>query len=643
MASWDRRFQNHSSPLPLDFPFPHYHCVHSAAMAFHGNSNFVDTATHIQARHQLGKFYNRNKDGGTWQGPDECPTWVPGIGITLDVAPPPYVPQWMRHSTLSAGDRMIADASNRAGGRLRHNTPPGYNTTWRQGPRPRRIQAKARLATAIILSIPRAAQQGLATRQLVEELYELGLQIRTWQFARPGLQGTIKISELHQGQGREGTKTVRTRRRHPISAGPWTQTVFPPNIEDAQVSDHGHPIFPSDAHDAEGGFLSDGEEPSLPDAWVAKEHTRRAKTLQKQVNGTQYVSRHPEQPLSTGVWRGLRLDTVWEAANILKWVAHTEPGAYHWMHHWLVLLAGDTTIARTAGQVYLLAHQSNATNEYRAITTGSARAPRKQHLDHRPWLPPSSKATPEPPDNSRSLSMDPKPDDDIFMVDAKAMVRLAEVDAPEDVTTTPLTETESNKSAQSATHTTFGEAMKLYEEMDTLYWLLGFRVSELLFARIGRAVRARPHCPDVASWFTANGLFPERPNMGTSVERAKFAEIAWRILCVEGVYTRMAVLREYEYKALPLEHYPFATANINGSHVVAYAALAALESFARARRNTSQNRSDPTLREFYGPQPRCPADAARIIADNVIHWSELCHVPRAGVVTNYPEFPGKTT
>ncbi|KAJ7750579.1 hypothetical protein B0H16DRAFT_1724507 [Mycena metata] len=125
-------------------------------------------------------------------------------------------------------------------------------------------------------------------------------------------------------------------------------------------------------------------------------------------------------------------------------------------------------------------------------------------------------------------------------------------------------------------------------------------------------LRARPHCPDVASWFTVNGLLPEGTDEGTSVERAKFAEIAWCILLVEGVYTNIAVLGEYEYKVLPLEHYPFTTANINGSHKVTWfiqhgigtnsTALTALESFARVWRNASQNRSDPTLKEFDRPQ-----------------------------------------
>ncbi|KAJ7707990.1 hypothetical protein B0H16DRAFT_1481451 [Mycena metata] len=348
----------------------------------------------------------------------------------------------------------------------------------------------------------------------------------------------------------------------------------PPNIEDAQVSDCGHPIFPSDAHDAEDRFLSDGEEPLLPEGWVAKERARRAEMLQKKADGAQYIVKHPEQPLSTGVWRGLRLDTVWEAANVLKWVARAELGTYNWMDHWLVLLAGNATI----GQL-------------------------------------------------------PTVNNNIIMVDNEAMVCLAATDAPEDVTTMPLTNTEDDKSVQSATHATFGKAMKLYEKMDTLYWPLGFHVSEQLFTRIGRGVRRCPYSPDVAWWFTVNSLFPEQPD-------------------VEGVYMRITVLGEYKYKVLPLEHYPFATTNINGSHVVAWfmqhgidvnSVVLALKSFAHVQRNTSQNRIDPTLKEFDGPQPRSPANAVRIVAEDVIHWSELHHVPRAGVATTYPEFPGKPT
>ncbi|KAJ7176550.1 hypothetical protein C8R46DRAFT_1213139 [Mycena filopes] len=427
----------------------------------------------------------------------------------------------------------------------------------------------------------------------------------------------------------------------------------------------GHPTFPSDESEIDDGFLTDDEAPTLPLDWAATEHVRRSNALIKQEEGMTYDTDHPVQPKSAGVWRGLELETTAEAANALRWVNRGESGAYHWMHHWLVVLAGDPTAPRSQGQAYLLAHQSDATNRFRLITTGSRSAPNKQKSARRftpapqqeqPQQPPTQQQ--QPPQQPPQQQLQPAPttttpqDTDVEMFDGDDLVRLSASDAPDDVTTTAITDDDADTTRASATHTSFSTAIARYGSIDTVHWPLGFRVNKQEYALIGVGVRAKPYSKDVAAWFAFNALSPQRAASGPSIDRARFTEIAFRVISVAGAYKRIAELGEYEYDTLPVEHYPFATANIGWSHVVAWFiqhgidvdsdALGTLESFARARRNAKQARADPMLTDFSGSSPRRPDDVRHIAIAEVVHWDELEHVPRPGIATSYPTSPAKS-
>ncbi|KAJ7160840.1 hypothetical protein C8R46DRAFT_1038064 [Mycena filopes] len=241
----------------------------------------------------------------------------------------------------------------------------------------------------------------------------------------------------------------------------------------------GHPMFLSSENDVDNGFLTDNNEPTLPRNWAATERSRRATAQLKHEQGTQYDTVQPKSAGSTST-PSLKPST------------------------------------RCVGSIaaYLLAHQSDATNQFRMITTGSRAAPNKQKS--------ARTFTPAPLDlpQDEPAPSTPTHDEDV-MFDGEVLIRLSAADTPEDVTMTPITESDTDAGCESATHTTFSNAIARCEGIDTVYWPLGFRINKQEYAQLGERLRTKPYSNNIAAWFTLHGLFPQRPASGPSIECAE--------------------------------------------------------------------------------------------------------------------------
>ncbi|KAJ7233737.1 hypothetical protein B0H12DRAFT_1076528 [Mycena haematopus] len=678
-------------------------------MAFNGTALFADTATHIQDRSDPGRFYDRDLEGGTWQGPDSNPTWVPKAGVPLNGPLPPRACQqeagWHRDNAArrtpypaNAGTRerdppsRAADWHNGAADRNSWQAPTEfrgaserYDGRRYEAETPRRSRSRScgdrrdvhdRRATSPAGSDRRPYHYG-PSHTYVDRLgpaYEYSRDSRTPSSRAPSSRAPSSSRGSTPSRGRSRScdhdfkGVARTPRRDGRYGGPygrhdetfdlrprqdmnddtsrlrqkalssrpvWTRTVFPPDISTATRGPNHHPMFPRNEGSIDDFLDDDEDKPRLPDGWQEAERARCHRALTKQAAGTVYPKGHDDQPESTGVWRGLSLSTIQEAVNALRWVKHGEAGAYQWMRHWHVFLSNDLTAPRTPGQIYMLSKQNNAGATYRYITTGSKRAEwRLQGALRAPRIRTTGKLE-DPPvvQASTSTSQDdtpdvPMPDGDVDMVIDDAPVRLGQAPAPVDQTFAPLTERDDTEE-HSATHTGWATAAAKYEAMSPAHWPHGMRVSETAFAPLEAGTHATPHIDNVAAWFTFNALFPRRPRTGPSIERAKFAEIAIRVFSVQGAFKRIVELGQYPTASIPFEHYPFATANIGWSQVVTWFTqhgiapdtkdAAALESFARARRNVTMLRSDPTLEDFDGDKPRNSSDVAELTAADVTH------------------------
>ncbi|KAJ7739712.1 hypothetical protein DFH07DRAFT_778689 [Mycena maculata] len=705
--------------ISLEIPFPSTSFHPTRPTLMYSNTHWVDNERYIEARHQRGKFYNRVLEGGTWQGPDEIPTWVPAVGVPIDVPPPPFVPRAVRDAHLSAHDHTIADVNALGYTQPRHDGRPkssghfGARAPSRSeddcGPYARDERSFFRyeeLPRESPRSVPRAPAPGMDRPVPPRAYYRYGptppvdMHARRRNHSPYGRESTTSSSRAsyssrgshtssrtssshhrgrsvspcrdyhgaqrrdtphHRGKLYDSHATVASLRAIALDSrrdrtSKWVRTVHPPEIATADRDEQGHPICPlEDGRDDESDYGSDTESARLPHNWAADEHEHRQAALSKEKNGTVYDKKPFPQGPELGPWAGLDLVTVEQGANIIRWARCTEPGAYAYMHYWMRMSSKDATAARSPGLIYLLSKQGSATWEYRILTMGSPFAPPKKLRPPRRRAPAQIEATsselppppPETPDAPRNT------EEDVVMTDPAAMARLGESAAPMDQTSVILTDPAATDAKTiSATHTSYAQAGAIYEKIHPVDWPHGFRVSETEYTPADSMSRT-PYSPDVASWLTANGLFPVHVRNGTSIERALFAEVAWRVLSVSGTYTRIAELREYAYDDLPLEHYPFSTSNINWSHVVSWFiqhgigpnsdALCRLESFARSCRNVTSARSDPTQEDFQGALPCNRADVDAISAADVIPWTSLHHVTLPGTVSGYPLFPAGAT
>ncbi|KAJ7655769.1 hypothetical protein DFH06DRAFT_1329204 [Mycena polygramma] len=410
----------------------------------------------------------------------------------------------------------------------------------------------------------------------------------------------------------------------------WVRTQFPPDISKADLDNAGHPICPLEAdEDDEDDFGSDSGAPRLPSNWKAMEAARRADAIEHEKRGSRMYKRNTVDDVdSLGAWAGKKIDTAEEAANLLRWVKRTEPGAFQLMHCERVRLGSDPTILRTEGQVYLLQRQNSASEQYWYASTGRRKGPARYEMP----------APPAPDSGSRA--------------DKDAYVYLGTALLGENDTVVILPETALETSGvSSGSHTTLMDAGRMYDAMEHSLWPYGMRVSETQFANV-KDRHAIAHRNDVMAWYTINALAPRRNRVGSSIFRSKFMEILIRLLSVAGTYSMIALAGEYVMANRALEHYPFLTLNITFSQVVGWFiqhgitpdgdAIVILESFARARRNTTEGRDSPNPIIFTnGGIPHSDVEVAALkLGTDFCHWKDLAHDGlQDGVESSYPRRP----
>jgi hypothetical protein len=383
-----------------------------------------------------------------------------------------------------------------------------------------------------------------------------------------------------------------------------------------------------DAND-DDDYGSDSEIPFLPSSWKTMEAARCEDALEHERRGREY-RRHTVPPSAElGLWAGKEIETIEDAVNLLRWIARTEPTAFHRMHCERVRLSSDPTILRTEGQVYLLQRQNEASTQYWLTTTGRRKGPKR-------------------------YSVSPAWDADSgSRADEDAYVYLGTALLGDDNTVVILPERAAeNADVRSGSHTKLLEAARLYNGMEHLLWPLGFRISERAYPDREKRFET-VYMNDVSAWYTINALAPRRNRVGTSIHRAKFMEILIRTLSIAGTYNRVAQLGEYVFTNRPLEHYPFQTLNIDFGHVVSWLiqhgiardgeAINTLESFARARRALTDGQDTPNVLEFRtGDTPRTQRDMLSMdLGRDFAAWATLAHAPlQDGVVSVYPRRPG---
>ncbi|KAJ7604881.1 hypothetical protein DFH06DRAFT_1150828 [Mycena polygramma] len=415
----------------------------------------------------------------------------------------------------------------------------------------------------------------------------------------------------------------------PPPAVPWVRSVYPTDIAEAEPDGNGHPVCPLESGDGddEDDYGSDSEIPSLPSGWKTTELARQADAVAHEERGRKYTRHKVEPSDAIGRWLNKTIDTKDEAANVLRWIARTEPSAFHFMHCERVRLGSDPTITRTEGQVYLLQRQNAASVAYWMATTGRRKGPSRYEA------PPAFEDPGQRAEEDQYAYLGTA-----ILGDEKTFVIVTEL-------------ADGDSEVRSGSHTRLIKAVRLYEEMEHRLWPLGFRVNEREYAP-PRDRFARPFANDVLAWYTINALAPRRNRVGTSVERAKFMEILIRLLSVAGTFNRVAQIGEYVDASRALEHYPFITFNITFSHVVGWLvqhgirrdgdAIKTLESFARARRNVKEDKVDPNGITFkYGGSPHHEKEMlALAMGPDFCHWRDLIHAGlQSNVTSEYPAQP----
>ncbi|KAJ7759667.1 hypothetical protein B0H16DRAFT_1456934 [Mycena metata] len=349
-----------------------------------------------------------------------------------------------------------------------------------------------------------------------------------------------------------------------------------------------------------------------------------AEAMAHKRNGRKY--NHHTSDLDVGDWADHRIETTEEAANLIRWVARTEPSAFNFLRSITVKLGSDPTILRTPGEVYVLAKQNTTVELYWIRSTGHRKAPARAA---------------SPP------AHDPREDE-------LAYLGTALVDG--DDTMVILRErADENVKVVSGSHTKLMAAVRLYEAMTHLLWPIGFRISPTEYAHHAHKY-AKVYIPDVGSWFTINSLAPRRICVGTLLERLKFLETLIRILSVAGTFNQIAQLGQgqYVFANRALEHYPFLTSNITISHVICWLAqhgiardgesIAHLESFARSRRNLQCGQNSPGPKEFkLGGVPHSAAEMLGLeLGCDILPWTEIEHAAlQPDVLSSYPNRPSK--
>ncbi|KAJ7254263.1 hypothetical protein C8J57DRAFT_1518886 [Mycena rebaudengoi] len=639
---------NSNMDHPRPPPLLNYLCPN---MSYQQN-RYADSETHIQNRDDLGRFFDRRIYGGTWNGPDRNPTWVPELGVPFDAPWPQFVPSRLRTRSMQrdhrAGNNRPWDSANEPahyasnngphGGPAPHHFGGGSNgspTAWtnknqysdsRSGSsHSSRASSSSRNRSR---SPPRRpAQAGYRGRGVTPGMMRFNdtrydgrdEELRHNALASRG-RGAIR-------GGRGGAQGARSQ--------PWTRTVFPPEIREAALTAAGHPMFPSAT--AQGDVSDYGSDDGGLDAnWLAEENFRIASAVAKIGPGAAYLTEAPLIPSSVYGWGNKAIVTKAEALNVLHWLSFGSAEAHEIVHHYLVAFGDHRQARRTEGQLVLLKRQGGANREYWLITTGRPSAPKSNTVSRAAHVP--STVAPAAPQ-------------DELMPEATAQ-RHAFVGTStigEDSTTLFIAEAVTpNARVQSGTHTSYADAVKMYDAMATREWPLGMRAANGAYPV---TERASPWPDDVVAWYTINALAPRRLRPGPSFERSKFFELLMRILSVPGMFFRIAQLGELQFGRLPLEHYPFGTANITWAHPVSWllqhgidrtgSDIAVLESYARARRNKRDGHVLSNVVFTKGLGPFSVDDISKLADTEVTKWDALTHAPlREGVTSEYPCAPG---
>ncbi|KAJ6485365.1 hypothetical protein C8R47DRAFT_1072722 [Mycena vitilis] len=426
-------------------------------------------------------------------------------------------------------------------------------------------------------------------------------------------------------------RALQGRIKTPPPAAPWVRSIFPPDITKADEDGNGHPICPLEigTENDESDYGSDSGAPTLPSGWRTTELARRADAVAHEELGTREYTRHTVAPSDAiGRWLDKTIETKDEAANVLRWIARTEPTSFHFMHCERVRLGADPTITRSEGQVYLLQRQNSAAEQYWLATTNHRKGPSRY----------------EPPAAYKTAGGQ-RPEDDMYAYLGTAILS-------SDDTFVYLTElAEETSEVRSGSHTKLLEADRLYANMEFRLWPIGFRINEREYPD-PRGRFAKAYQGDILAWYTINALAPRRTRVGTSIERSKFMELLIRLLSVAGTYNRIANAGEYVAANRALEHYPFLTMNATFSHVVAWLiqhgircdgdAIKVLESFARSRRNAKEDRETPNAVVF--TKGGVPHDLDEVVAmkmgTDFCHWKEVMHAGlQPNVTSEYPQQP----
>ncbi|KAJ7086351.1 hypothetical protein B0H15DRAFT_801550 [Mycena belliarum] len=614
----------------------------------------ADTQSHIQSRDDPGFFYDRDKYGGRWWGPDHRPTWVHEIGVSLDTPAPPFVPQAYRANSGPVSQNTTQwDPAGR--NRNRSASPPRFPVGssssgasryggLRRSPSP--WERDSRSVSGARRRSPGRADPGLQRRRSPSPRspprfrgnspgrYNEGHFRNAPRYDAPGPshgrgRGRTQEHREYKPRGRPRSPARRGRDTRPK----WVRTQYPPDVAKAVLGPHGHPMCPLEVSDEndDSDYGSDTVVSNLPDNWKATETLRVGDAKELERVGRKYdKTTIPDSP-ALGPWQGLRVRTVADSVNVLRWVARTENSAYEFMYQQCVRIARDPTILRTPGEIHLLRAQPDATKTFWLASTGNPRAPPRAADGTAMTMAPATAPAEEP-----------DPDQVTYLGDAQ-------LDGDDTIVISLERPTE-GCDARSGSHTKLGIARRIYDSMPPDLWPLGFRISEALYPAKG-VKTASAYWLDVAAWYTINALAPRRNRIGSSIERSRFLEVLWRVLSVAGTFNRIAQMGEFPDDTRPLEHYPFNAMNIAYSHVVCWLvqhgisregnAVKALESYGRARRNKREGRDLPSYTEFTdGEAPHNAREMLSIGDDQVIHWRDLEHAPPAdGTVTAYPRKP----
>ncbi|KAJ7089287.1 hypothetical protein B0H15DRAFT_949262 [Mycena belliarum] len=462
-------------------------------------------------------------------------------------------------------------------------------------------------------------------------------------------------AQAHQERAREAALRAKAvgSRPHPLTAHapntiPLQARRGPcPNVDEAQIDRHGHPVFPAGPvlppDDDVSDYGSDDSDDELRGLKTFR--AREEQRLAEQARRPGPIAPMPEPPPEAGLWARLSFATIVEAKNLSQWMTSGCPRARA-MYRFVMRYHSENPGARRSdGVQYLMRDQGRAERAYLLNTTGDStpmsrrvpqkglsRTTRRRLKAQNPASQPDSTTTQSTGDDDEP--MNPAPPEGQEPPFQQSYVGHAPL--PSESSSGPLGPDASLESV-----------LREMASRPPATWTQGIRMENGQWAAPNTLAGVRPLSNDVLAARFLGFVCPRRGQ--TSIDRSRWMDLAMAGLSIPGFFERMVQRGQWQYNTFPLENFPFDAANVTMSQALSWVhlhgiasgsgSLRILQDYAAAWRNFREHNVDPTAHAFRDP-PRDSMDVLRLPDAQITPWREIHYGPvREGITTTTPRFP----